>query len=137
MTTLGAIIEKEQSRLFDEYHVFFAFDDAQAKIGMMKYGYKETDMNMFTDIGAGTILPKENFKKFIEAHGALVRTGIRIDKQLHGLTAIIERELYNHECFYTGDCEPAFKALRGYDVTLQRVTNVFYRIIKINPDVLG
>lgn len=137
MTTLSAIIEKEHARLFDEYQVFFAFNDEQAKVGMMKYGYKETDMHMFADIGGGTILPKDNYKKFIEAHGAIVRTGILIDKQLHGLTAIIERELYNHECFYTGDYEPAFSALRGYDVTSKRVSDTFYRIIKINPDVMG
>jgi hypothetical protein len=93
---------------------FFAFGDDQ-------FNRKRKEGVKYLSMGMGLICPEENCDE-------LARDIIRIgdearaeDMKDHGKEAIIDRELANHECYYTGDPEPCIDALEGYPITREEI----------------
>ena len=124
MKTLTDILRDRQTALFDKYGVFFAFSRHQFKENIDKYPDQE-----FVDMGAGMFCLRKTFKEFGDAHAQLVKTAIEEDVAQKGLEAVIERELYNYESFYTGCIEDAWEAMKDYpDMTREKMVKVYNRI---------
>ncbi len=118
---LSEILQERQTALFEKHGVFFAFSNEQLKKGVDKYPGKK-----LVSLGAGTFCVKDNVKAFISDHEQLVVTCMKEDIEKHGLDGVIYRELGNHECFYTGDIEPAWDALKTYpNITRDMVIRIF------------
>lgn len=128
MKYLSDIIKEKQSALFKELGVFFAFNDSQFEEGKdPKLKAKD-----YTTIGGGCVLPKIHVEDFLKRHASIVEDGIAEDIALHGISAVIDRELGNHEAWYTGDISSTLEALDGYDVTEDQVLER-YRAKYYNP----
>jgi hypothetical protein len=99
--------EEKQSALFERLGAFFAFSNEQfneAKKPNVKY----------YNCGAGLICPKENAAELMKELADIHKAAIKQDLEENGKEAIILRELYNHECFYTGDYSDCVEKLKLY-----------------------
>jgi len=114
MKYLSNYIEAKQTELFNKTGSFFAFSDKQFD-EQMKKGVK------YASLGAGMICPRENIKALREGLDSIHKEGIAQDLKENGKEAIIKRELYNHECFYTMDYLGCKDALEGYEITDQEL----------------
>lgn len=77
-----------------------------------------------TVLGAGDYVPKSKAKEFTERFTAIHEEGRAKELAEKGIDQIIEEQLVNHECFYTGDVSDAVDALAGYDVTRDQVAKI-------------
>lgn len=118
MTYLSDIIQDRQTKAFEKYGAFFCFSNAQFEERAQK-GVK------YCSLGAGMVCPKENAKQLLQELSKIVKEGRQEDKKLHGLENIIERELCNYECYYTGNIDEAVEALKGYGVTAEQVRVIY------------
>jgi len=116
--SLTKYIEKKQTDCFKKHGVIFAFSNKQ---------FEEQKQNNVTyvSLGGGTLCPKNNVKKFIEDHSDIIKAGIAQDIKENGKANIIERELANYECYYTGDIENCVEALEDYGFTHEDVLEVY------------
>ena len=115
MKYLSDYIEEATTALLNQHGAFFAFDDKQFKEAQKEgVGY--------VSMGIGLICPRANAKAFNKGYADIVAAGIAQDITENSLDNIIRRELANHECYYTGDIQPAYDALSAYpDVTEAKV----------------
>ncbi len=116
--SLTTIIQAKQTELFNQYGVFFAFSNEQFEKGK-KEGV------IYSQLGAGMLCPKDNVKAFCADHERVVAEVIAEDIRVNGKDAIIRRELYNYECFYTGDIDDCVEAVEPYGFTRDDVLNEF------------
>jgi len=121
------IKKQEQERynqLFNECGVFWAFSNQQFEEN--KTPLKEGEK--YVSIGAGGFLPKGNVEKLREGMKQIKKqTAEAIKATKGGRRQAIEHELNNHECYYTGDIQPAVEALgKGY--TRAEVLKVYNEI---------
>ena len=121
------IMEQQQTAAFERYGAFFAFSDKQLKEKRVK-GIK------YVSLFSGLIAPKDNAKRLLEELEAITDNYIKRDIKENGKTAIIERELANHEAGYTYSIDDTVTALEGYGITTAEVQAVFNRWIKGNSD---
>lgn len=115
-------IEEAQSQLYAETGAFFAFSKQQfdeAKKPNVKY----------MSLGYGMICPEEHAQKLVDGMTKIVANGIAQDMAENGKTAIISRELHNHEAFYTGDISDTVSALDGYGFTRDDVAAVYDAVL--------
>jgi len=120
-------MEQQQTALFERYGAFFAFGNKQ-------FDEQKEDGVKYVDLGAGLIAPKETYKDLIEDLNNIHKCGIAQDITENGKTAIIERELANHEAGYTYSIDDTVTALEGYGITTAEVQAVFNNWIKKNSD---
>lgn len=106
--------ETKQTELFNKTGSFFAFGQSQFNEAK-KEGVK------YVDMGGGLICPKETAKELTEGLDRIYAESISEDLKENGKEKIIIRELYNHECFYTGSINSAVDALIGYDFTREEI----------------
>ncbi len=71
------------------------------------------------------ICPKENAKEFIDTLHSIHKGAIKKDIKENGKDAIIKRELYNHECFYTGDISDVVDKLKPYGFTIEEIREIY------------
>jgi hypothetical protein len=109
--------EQEQTKLFEKYNLFFAFNEKQFKEGAK-------DEKQIVHIGAGGYLPEKNFEKFMKDYEALYNWLELAVKQTDAEKTILY-ELLNHEAFYTGDISSALDVLEGFNYTREQVKKVF------------
>ena len=64
-------------------------------------------------IGAGGYLPKGNVDTFINGMEAITKEYKAAIKSNKLRVKLIAYQLANHECYYTGDIEPALYSLGG------------------------
>ena len=121
------IMEQQQTAAFERYGAFFAFSDKQLKEKRVK-GIK------YVSLFSGLIAPKDNAKRLLEELEAITDNYIKCDTKENGKTAIIERELANHEAGYTYSIDDTVNALESYGITAAEVQAVFNRWIKGNSD---
>jgi len=131
MKYLSEIIEDKQSALFKKYDVFFAFSNDQLEEGLKKT--RRTKEEMTTTLGMGMIIPKEHVTAFMDEHTTIIDKGIAEDIAQEGIEAVVRRELYNHEAFYTGDISSTVDSLDSYPVDATYVHEV-YKKEQQNPD---
>lgn len=110
--------EERQTALFNSTGAFFAFSQSQFNEGK-KEGIK------YVNCQGGMICPKDNVIILIEGLDQIYKEAIQQDIKENGKEAIIKRELYNYECFYTYDTKSAVDALHGYGFTDDDIIAVF------------
>ena len=125
MKYLSEILEEQQTALFKECGVFFAFNKDQLDEGLAKIDATVDDV---VNMGGGMVCLEKHAITFIEKHDELVKNAIQTDLKMHGKAGVIRRELFNHEAFYTYDIESTVDALDGYGITEQEVLTSFNKI---------
>ena len=119
MKYLTNYIEEGQTKIFEKYGVFFAFSNKQ-------YNEKaKPELEPYVHVGHGMIVPKPHVKDVLKALDDVHEAGIKQDLQENTKEGVIKRELGNHECYYTGDIEPAVDCLSSYGITAEEVQKVF------------
>ena len=124
MKYLSEIMEKRQSELFKNKKVFFAFSNDQFKKGLLEHKIAK-DIKI-ASMGAGMYCPKSNAKDVAESLHTIYKESI-IEDMKQGKQKVILRELYNHECFYTGDITDCVEKLSDYPITEEEIKNVYLK----------
>lgn len=123
MKFLSDYIEEKATETYDKYGAFYAFSKSQfdaAKVEGVHY----------TNCEGGLICPTENVAKLIPELLENYDNGVKQDIAENGIDKIIERELYNHEAFYTGDTEDTFDCLICYpEITREKVREIYSKVI--------
>lgn len=123
MKYLSDYIQQPQTALFDELGAFFAFSNKQFDEAKKK-GIE------YVSLGMGMIVPKNNAKQLVERLEKIQKEGIKQDITENGKEAIIRRELFNHECFYTGDICDCVEKLEEYGYNYDDIYQVYSHIFK-------
>lgn len=119
---MTAFIQEKHTELFNELGVFFAFSNKQFE------EQKQEGVEYCSVLGAGDCVPKHNAGKFAKRLSAIHREGREKELAEKGIDKIIEEQLVNHECFYTGDISDAVEALAGYEVTYDQVLAIYKNV---------
>jgi|TARA_R100000482_G_scaffold122817_1_gene71341 hypothetical protein len=127
MKYLSEIMENRQSELWEKKKVFFAFNEEQFKEGMKKYYLTSNDK--IVNMGAGMFCPKKNAKEVNEQLDKIYKESI-VDDMKQGKDNVILRELYNHECFWSGDITDCVEKLSDYPITKEEIIEVFNKNYK-------
>ncbi len=118
MKTLSNYTEQAVSAALEKHGAFFAFSQSQfeehARPGVR-----------YCSLGSGLICPEQNALLLSDELEKAHHRGIAQDIAENGVSAIILRELINHEAFYTGDVSDTVEALQSYEVSRQQVIEVF------------
>lgn len=130
MKYLSDYLDEENTKLFEELGVFFAFSNEQAEEGMAKYGHLKPEGTKWSHLGAGMYLPSVNVDTFIERHKALVTGGIKKDLEENGRSGVLQRELGNYEIglAWDGHKDPNFRdAIKGYGFTEEEIEAEYHK----------
>ena len=127
MKSLCNYTQDLQTAAFEKAGAFFAFSQKQMS-EKAKPGIE------YISVGAGLIAPKESAKQLLIELEQIQQTGMQQDIEENGRDGIIRRELFNHECFYTGDISDCVYALEDYGISVEEILKV-YRHIRATEDV--
>lgn len=125
--SLSTIIQDAQSQALKEFGAFYAFSSAQ----LAEQAVKDVE---YVNMGVGLICPKANAKALEDRLDTIYKKGIQTDLELNGKEKIIRRELFNHECFYTGDITDCVYKLADYPITEAEIFEA-YNHIRSTEDV--
>ncbi|MBD3587514.1 MULTISPECIES: DUF7659 family protein [Salinimonas] len=125
---MTAFIQEKQTELFNELGVFFAFTNEQFE------ERKAPGVEYCTVLGAGDCVPKLKAKEFSDRLKVIHEEGRAKEIAEKGIDQIIEEQLVNHECFYTGDIGNAVHALAGYGVTHLKVAEIYGKVAQKYAD---
>ena len=123
MKYLSDFTQEKQTALFKETGAFFAFSQQQ-------FEESKVEGVDYVSLVAGLVVPKENAKRLIEELEKIKIEGVNNDLDEHGKKAIIRRELFNHECFYTGDISDCVDKLASYKITEEEIQAQYEYILK-------
>lgn len=112
-------LQEQQSQLFKEFGVFFAFGEEQFK------EQRQEGVDYCSVLSAGDCVPVQNASEFAKRLSALHNEARDKALKEKGIERIIEDELVNQETFYTGDIAPVVEVLAYYEVTEKQVTQVY------------
>jgi len=118
MKNLSDYIKNKQTALFDKYNAFFAFNLSQ-------YDAAKKEGIKYVNRGAGLFHEAGKNKEFDTEYGQIIQEAIKQDLAENGKEAIIERELSNHECYYTGYTEYVVNKLKDYNISREEVLAEF------------
>ena len=90
-------------KLFNEVGLFFAFNNEKMKEGLKN--------GKVVSVGAGGFLPENNVQLFKDGLNRLESDYIKAIEDNNLREDLIDYELANHECYYTGDIEIVLYAL--------------------------
>ncbi len=124
MKTLDCYTQVRQTALFEKLGVFFAFTPKQFERGKVEGIH-------YSALPGGMIVPQGNEDLVAEGLERINAEGVRQDIAENGKPAIIKRELYNYECFYTGDYSDCVDALEDYGITAEDVKDVFDHCLSV------
>ncbi len=119
-----ATFTAEQTKLFEQCGVFFAFSRGQLAEGLRRIGFVEGEHKL-RELGAGGYCFSHHAEAFNQGLEALVRERNRAVKRLLTDDQIILRALENFECFYTGDVEDAYEELKHQGYSLEDCWRVY------------
>lgn len=125
MKYLTNYIEDAQTAAFDKAGAFFAFSNDQFEKG-------KKDGVVYASLGSGLICPKGKGAALMDSLDNIYKEGVAQDIKENGIKAIIKRELFNHECFYTGEIDQCVDKLADYPTTEQEIRTIF---IELRPHV--
>ena len=116
MKFLQDYMEAKQTEVFDKYGVFFAFSKSQLESGKQKIIDNGilTGGEKLTSFGQGMLAPSKYADTVMEELDKIYTESINQDIQENGISAIIQRELDNHEYCITGDIEDTVQKLEDY-----------------------
>ena len=118
MRDLSDYVQKEQTALFSKHGAFFAFSQKQ-------FDEAQQDGVNYTNMGYGLICPRDNAKMLFKELDDLNTKGIKQDLADNGKENIIERELCNHECYFTMDIDDCVNKLVDYPIDVEEIQSVF------------
>jgi hypothetical protein len=118
MKYLTDYIRESQSKAMEQFGAFFAFTNAQLE-------EKRVAGVEYCAMGGGLIAPVGNADALYQELNRVIAKGREIDMEENGRRKIIERELMNHECYYTGDLHPCIDSLVPYGITEEEIRVVF------------
>ncbi len=121
MKYLSDYINDKQTAAFDELGAFFAFSNEQ-------FNEAKKEGVEYCHVTAGLICPVGNTSELLTRLDTITKEGIAQDIAENGIKAIIRRELFNHECFYTNDICDCVEKLEGYNVTYDDIYQEFNHI---------
>ena len=124
---IKAEAEKRLSTLLTECGVFWAFSNEQFE--QNKTPLKEGEK--YVSIGMGGYMPKGNIQAFSQGNKDLAAWQKAEIKKYKQQDEQIKYELYNHECFYTGDVERVCELLP--DVPKDRILKVYHEERRNQP----
>ncbi|EGQ8923949.1 hypothetical protein ACN930_002226 [Vibrio parahaemolyticus] len=127
MKYLSDYTQQPQTALFDELGAFFAFSNKQFDESKKK-GVE------YVSLGMGMIVPKNNARELVSRLDEIQKEGIKQDISENGKEAIIRRELFNHECFYTNDICDCVEKLEEYGYSYDDIYQIF-QLIRRTEDV--
>ncbi len=127
---LSDYISEPQTKAFKKHGGFWAFSDKQFE----EQRDKSLDLKDYTHLSGGLFCPKDTADSLVKELEQVVKEGIKQDLEENGKGKVIERELYNHEAFYTGCIVSTIEALRGYDITEGEILKVYHEIQKKRRD---
>ncbi|MGX9522959.1 DUF7659 family protein [Vibrio mediterranei] len=123
MKYLSDYTKDKQTELYDKTGAFFAFSKEQFEDGK-KEGIE------YCHLFAGLICPRDTAQEVMAGLDKIQKEGIAQDIAENGKAAIIRRELFNHECFYTGDVTDCVEKLDGYGISQEEIVAVYLHICK-------
>ncbi|ENM5760126.1 hypothetical protein ACQ902_003913 [Vibrio mimicus] len=123
MKSLIHYTQDKQTELFNQIGAFFAFSNEQ-------FNEAKKEGVRYVNFGAGLIAPNENAKMLLQQLEKINAEGIAQDIAENGKQAIIRRELFNYECFYTGDICNCVDALQDYGYSYDDIYQVYRHICK-------
>ena len=118
MKNLQDYQEEKQTALFNKTKAFFAF-------GTKQFDEQKQPNTKYVNCGAGLVCPKGQEKILVDGLTEIHQNAIKEDIAENGTEAIIRRELYNYECFYTGDISDAVSRLADYDIKVSQIQSVY------------
>ena len=121
MKYLSDYIQDAQTEAFNEAGAFFAFSKDQFTAERVK-GVK------YVDVGYGLLCPKGKAGALVDKLEKVHTEGIAQDLKENGKAGVIERELYNHEAFYTWSTESTADALGGYNISREEIQKTFSKV---------
>lgn len=121
MKYLSHYMEALQTAAFNKYGAFFAFSDLQFNEG------KKENVK-YVNMGTGLLCPKENAADLLAELDTIYKNAIKQDIAENGKAGIIERELHNHEAFYTGSIADTIDKLTDYGFTRADIVAEYNRI---------
>lgn len=128
MKYLQDYIEEEQSKLLEDFGVFFAFNDEQFKEGAEQNKHLKPEGTKWASLGAGMYMPSVLVDAFNDAHKLCVEKGVQKDLAENGREAILERELGNYEIglAWDGYNDPNFRsAIKDYGFTEEEIKQAY------------
>ena len=123
MKYLSHYIQDKQTQAFDDAEAFFAFSNQQ-------FDEEKKEGEKYASLGMGLICPVDNAKQLMTRLDSIAQEGIAEDIKENGKKAIIRRELFNHECFYTNEICDCVEKLEGYGISYDEIYEVFNHIRK-------
>ncbi|ELP5729207.1 hypothetical protein QTV44_002473 [Vibrio vulnificus] len=127
MKSLNNYTDKALTNLLEQCGGFFAFSQTQ-------FSSKAVEGEKYTNLGGGLIVRSDSVTRFTSEYPEIVKKGIEQDLKENGKDGVIRRELFNHECFYTGDIDDCVDALDGYGITREEIVHS-YNTIRSTEDV--
>jgi hypothetical protein len=121
MKTLNEYTQDKQAELFHQTGAFFAFSNQQ-----FEEARKEGER--YVSLGAGLIVPMPNARALVDGMTRINADGIQADIAENGKAGIIRRELFNYECFYTGEIEDCVEALAGYGFSYDDILSEYQQL---------
>ena len=118
MKTLSNYTEQAISEALSKHGAFFAFSQSQ-------FEEQAVPGLRYCSLGSELICPEKNALLLSSDLEKAHHRGISLDIAENGVSAIILRELLNHEAFYTGDISDTVDALQSYEFSRQQVIEVF------------
>lgn len=135
MKYLSDYIKEEQTSLFDELGVFFAFSNEQFDEGAAKHAEKRPEGTKWAHLGAGMYMPSVNVDEFVKRHEQTVKSGIERDLKENGREGVLSRELGNYEIGYAygGHKDINFRdAIEDYGFTEQEIVTAYNKHMEEN-----
>lgn len=123
MSTISQIKEECQSKIsamLAELGVFFAFSNQQ-------FDEHKKEGVTYVQMGMGMIAPKENAKLVREAIDRINAETGEAYRERVPINEYILYELYNHECFYTGNYSEILELVQFHypDCTIENIWEVY------------
>jgi len=120
MKYLSNYMDSAMSETLKKHDAFFAF-------GKSQFDEAKKDGVKYYDMGGGLVCPIDNAKDLRKAMDDVYNVAIAQDIEENGLNAIILRELYNHEAFYTGDIDSTYEAIGDYPGATRELVAEIYK----------
>lgn len=106
--------EKHQTKVFNKYFCFFAFNQKQLIKGINR-NFK------YASLGAGLYAPSVFANKVIDKLEQIHKNAIAKHQQVTSKKDIIWDAFSNYECQISNDLTDAIESLEGYDITKEDI----------------
>lgn len=121
MKYLSDYTNDAMSTLFEKTGTFFAFSQEQ-------FEDQAKEKAKYVSCGNGMYCQSEHIETLKTEYPTIIKNARELDLKENGESAIIRRELFNHECFYTNDIEEVVERLEPYGISEESILNKFKEI---------